>query len=126
VENQRLPPTARLRAKASSCTDRDGRGRRPLYVRDFSARPADGPQSTPASNGHSHPSRSHLHCSKAILEQYTNSNGLPDPAHGWPKTLHQRSANRSQRHAGQSRCHHPAAPALTCVNSVAGVGFEPT
>ena len=40
-----VAPTARLREKASGCTDRDGRGRRPRYVRDFPAparrRPAD-------------------------------------------------------------------------------------
>ena len=31
---------------------RDGRGRRPLYVRGFPARPADGPWTTPTPNGH--------------------------------------------------------------------------
>jgi hypothetical protein len=30
-----VEPTARLREMTSGCTDRDGRGRRPLYVRDF-------------------------------------------------------------------------------------------
>ena len=108
VESQRLPPTARLREKASGCTDRDGRGRRPLYVRDFPARPADGPQSTPTPNRHSNAGDSHLPCSKTILEQYANGNGLPDLAHGWPKNLHQRSVNRSQRHAKTGdtvRCH---------------------
>jgi hypothetical protein len=84
VESQRLPPTAGLREMASGCTDRDGLRRRPLYVRGFPARPADGPQTTPTLNRHSHPDVSHLYCSKAILEQNANSNGLPDPAHGWP------------------------------------------
>jgi hypothetical protein len=75
-----------VREKASGYTrPRDGRGRRPLCVRDFPARPADGPQNTPARNRHSHPDGSHFPCLKAILEQYANSNGLPDPAHGWPK-----------------------------------------
>ena len=87
VESQRLP------------RPRDRRGRRPLCVRDFSARPADGPHSTPTPNGHSNPGSSHFPCSKAILEQYTSSNELPDPAHGWPTDLRQRSANRSHRHA---------------------------
>jgi len=41
---------------------RDGRGRRPLCVRGFPARPADGPQGTSARNRNSHPGRSHLHC----------------------------------------------------------------
>jgi hypothetical protein len=73
--------------KGERCTDRDGRGRRPLYVRDFPARPADSPQSTPTPNGHSHPDASHLACSNAILERNANSNGLADLAHGWPKTF---------------------------------------
>jgi hypothetical protein len=120
-----VAPTARLRAKASGCTDRDGHGHRPLYVRDFPARPADGPQTTPAPNGHSHPGASHLTCSTAILERYANSNGLPDLAHGWPKTRSP-TVRKPLARARKSWCHHPMTPALTCENSVAGVGFEPT
>jgi hypothetical protein len=36
-----VAPTARLREKASGCTDRDGRGRRPLLPRPARRRPAD-------------------------------------------------------------------------------------
>jgi len=94
-----VAPTARLRERRAVAPTAMGAD----VVRDTSVtsppRPADGPQTTSAPNGHSHPGDSHLRCSKAILEQYANSNELPDPAHGWPKTLHQRSANRSLGHA---------------------------
>ncbi len=59
VESQRLHPTARLRGSQRLPRPRDGRGRRPLCVRDFPARPADGPQSTPTPNRHSNPSGRH-------------------------------------------------------------------
>jgi hypothetical protein len=55
VESQRCAPTARLRGSQRLRRPRDGhavgRGRRPLYVRNFPARPADGPQITPTA-GH--------------------------------------------------------------------------
>ena len=52
VESQRLHPTAQLHGSQRLHGPRDGRGRRPLIVRDLPARPADGPQTTSAPNGH--------------------------------------------------------------------------
>jgi hypothetical protein len=55
-------------AEASGCTDHAtapvGRGRRPPYVRDFPARPADGPQITPTAGHHSNPFDRRLASSK--------------------------------------------------------------
>ena len=77
-------------------TPRDGRGRRPRCVRAFPSRPADGPWTTPTLNGHTPKQQPWPTVvspeSRQILELDTNSGPLPDPAHGWPKDLHQRSA----------------------------------
>jgi hypothetical protein len=50
--------------EASGYTDRDGHGRRPLRVRHFPARPADGPQITPVTGHQRSPSIKRLADSK--------------------------------------------------------------
>jgi len=123
-----------VRRKTAVCADRaitrkaavtrtarrplDDRGRRPLYVRGFPARPADGPQITSAA-GHRHgPSNKRLASSKPHLVTETRQPVWPTAG---PQTVREPLVP-----ARKSRCHHPMTPALTCGNSVAGDGFEPS
>jgi integrase len=97
---------------------RDGRRGRPLCVRDFLARPADGPQTTPTAAHHRNPTGKRLASSKPYLRTPTRH-----PA--WP-TAGPQTVREPLPRARKSRCHHPVTPALSCGNRVAGVGFEPT
>jgi len=114
VKKPTVAPTARLGGKTSGCTNRDERGRRPPCVRDFPARPADSPQITPTAAIPAALSTSVWPAQSQILKR--------QPAiRPGPQTVREPLAP-----ARKSRCHHPIAPALTCGNGVAGVGFEPT
>ena len=95
------------------------RGRRPPCVRDFPARPADGPQITPTAGHHSSPIDRRLASSKQNLRTLARY-----PA--WPTAGPQTTVREPLAPARKSRCHHPVTPALTCGNRVAGVGFEPS
>jgi hypothetical protein len=112
VESQRLHPTAQLHGSQRLHRPRDGRGGRPLCVRGFPARPTDGPQ-TNVGTKRTHPETVPLKTAFTPVQSgKSNKNRTvaryPDLAHSWPKTLRQRSVNRSQRHAKAGdtvRCH---------------------
>jgi hypothetical protein len=97
---------------------RDDCGRRPPCVRNFPARPADGPQTAPTAARHRDPTGKRLASSKPYLRTPTRHPAWPTAG---PQTVREPLAT-----ARKSRCHHPMTPALTCENRVAGVGFEPT
>jgi len=96
----------------------DDGGRRPLYVRDFPARPADGPKITPNAGQPGSPIDRRLASSAPDIRTIA---GYP----AWP-TAGPQTVREPLAPARRSRCHPPMTPALTCGNSVAGVGFEPT
>jgi hypothetical protein len=118
VKKPAVVPTARLNGKTSGCTNRDERGRRPPYVRDFPARPADSPQITPTAGHASSPIDNRLASSKPNLRTLARHPTWPTAG---PQTVREPLAP-----ARKSRCHHPMTPALTCENRVAGDGFEPS
>jgi hypothetical protein len=121
--DQRLHPTAQLHGSQRLHRPSDGHPSRPLYVRGFPCparpRPTDHadtnrtPAETAVRTATIHP----------VRRKYLNKVRTPTRNLIWPTAGPRTSANgpRTARTGTQSRCHHPATPALTCGNGVAGV-----